>query len=252
MPLKWKRSSVKTPEGTVLVTHWAKHDPQELLKALEKGRPVRATPPLSVHDFGHHILTARHFTEPHMWWIHPVALFNSLRKIAQLKSPVVEMPVALVSKPGEYVVVTLWKKNTRSFSEFLRDEKISRELKIAAGMNAVAKLAKLHAIGFCHRHLWATNIVVDKHGNASIIDYTLLKSLSQGWLKNDKRMFHHLAGSIFLPRTYPGLSELEETKADRNSLAQRFRQHYDTQYAKYRKRVASRSMLARLIHFLGK
>jgi len=173
MPLEWKTTKIKRPSGTVEITHWAKHDPQKLLKALE-AKPQRvmglAMPLVSVHRFGRHRLAVRH---EYLW-----SEFDMLRDLAEKRAAVVEMPVAYIYHPVKgYLAVTLWKKAKvhRSLGGFLRDSKVSREDKFAACLSAVRKMAKLHAAGYVHDHLDADNFVLDNSGGVHMVDYTMLK-----------------------------------------------------------------------------
>ncbi|MBI4406411.1 hypothetical protein HY571_00685, partial [Candidatus Micrarchaeota archaeon] len=84
------------------------------------------------------------------------------------------MPVALVEMGHGLQIVSLWKKGTTSLRVFLRKQP-NRVLKQRACLSAMRRAAQLHAAGFAHGHLKPQNFVVDKNGNALLVDYTLMR-----------------------------------------------------------------------------
>ncbi len=175
--LKWKTTEVETPEGAVKVTHWQKHDPVHLLRLLGR-KPVRRIgehPPVAIHRFGPRLLSLREFSPKYEEnFLNPHLLFQRLQTLVDLKAAVSEMPVAFIqqgSKPP--IILTLYKKKTRDFIDFIKNKRIPVEKREKAAFGAMRKLAQLHASGFVHGHP-VNNIVVDRNGNAMLVDYTFL------------------------------------------------------------------------------
>ncbi len=165
--LEWTTTRV----GRTKVTHWRKHDARKILEALNR-KPVRTigkTPKVLVHRFGRHELAARTSSNiPRRNAAERV--FSVLQQSAALGVAIVEMPVALIHKKGGTTVVTLWKKKTRPLLDFLGDPEVAAELKKRACFSAVRNAAYLHAAGFSHGHLHGGNVVVNKRGEAKLVD----------------------------------------------------------------------------------
>ncbi len=164
MPLEWKTSKV----GEFEVTHWAKHDPTELVKAITSAplKEFGKTRPVLIYDFGPHRIAVRNL-------FRNTRIFDLLKQTIDAKT-IVEMPVALFKKEGQYFAATLWRKNTVPFGEFLHDPKVSKKRKRNAALNAVKKLARLHAAGFLHQHPKVENFVVGRRDNAMLVDYKFI------------------------------------------------------------------------------
>lgn len=158
------------------VLHWPRHDPNELLDALERApvHVVGTTPPVRVHKFGNQLLAVRAFRRGD-GFEDLLFAFGTLADAAKSRAAFVELPVALVANSAsEGRIVTLWKKDSRPLDEFLADNRIPMALRERACLSAARKLAKLHAAGFVHGHVNPDNFLADSRGNASLIDYTYL------------------------------------------------------------------------------
>ncbi len=190
MALEWKTSKVETPHGKFTVTHWAKHDPQDILNVLES-TPLEhrqfsnALPPLSVHSFGRQELVARHFKPngfhdlSRLRYLPAGEVFSTLQQLVKKKIAISEMPVAFVERPGkDQVVVTLWKKSRRTLFSALHDETLSFKRKLELAKKAAAQLGKLNQAGFEHVHPVARNFVVLENNEVRLIDPTLLRPFS--------------------------------------------------------------------------
>ncbi len=178
MPIKWKTSEVETPEGKVKVTHWAKHDPRELIEALQHDwieRKFRNSV-VTVYKFGPHLIASKTFSSRKA-----ASSFETLRELERKRLAIVETPVALVELQGAdspAQVVTLYKKGTETLGGLFDNLEVPVKTKRKAALSAVAKLARLHAAGFIHGHLHEDNVVVDEHGNAQLIDYKFIEKLN--------------------------------------------------------------------------
>lgn len=177
--LKWKETELQTPTGKVKVTHWEKHNPVQLLRLVAR-KPVRILgehPPVAIHRFGPHLLSLREFSPKYEEnFLNPEKLFQRLQELVALKTAIFEMPVAFIqrgSKPP--VILTLYKKRTSDFIDFVKNKRIPVEKREKAAIGAMRRLAELHASGFVHGHP-LNNIVVDRNGNAMLVDYTFLDS----------------------------------------------------------------------------
>ncbi len=202
--VKWISTTIEDPHlGRVRVTHWAKHDPLQILEAV-KSPPILSPregrrlpdPPISVHLMPVHPirqnLAVRHIPMGRYGSLgrnlQSSTYFNFLRRTAEAKHALLEMPVALVRrlepKSDEAIedyVITFWKKGTRPFSQYLR-ENISAKEKLDACSAIMRALAKLHATGLQHGHLanltsFTFNIVVNKRNQPKLVDWTFLNKL---------------------------------------------------------------------------
>lgn len=244
MPLRWKTTELQTPEGKVKVTHWEKHDPRELLVAIN-AEPIRriegdSKPRIAVHKFGPHELAVRRFRRPCTENYHdPEELFATLRDMIGTKSAIVEMPVAFIEPAllhhyaDKYKIVTLWKKNTRNLRDFLNDSDIDLEKKKRAMVSAVRKMAQLHAFGFLHGHLNPTNFVTDEKGNAMFVDYTFLtKNPRAPSILDNKR--RHNFNTFFYPLSMEVYKENAWFRRVRaNVFANKLQREYKSAHAKY-------------------
>ena len=229
MPIKWKTTEIETPEGKVKVTHWEKHDPQKLMEALQHNQIDRKgkNSIVTVHKFGSHLIAAKLF-----WSREATNRFKTLRELERRRLAIVETPVALVELSGEpwrSQIVTLYKKGTVTLKEFLNDLRYGVETKRKAALSAAAKLALLHAAGFTHSHPHENNIVVDKHGNAQLIDYKLIEKNIDSLDTRDPLYFEHWSGLIhgntttaekFYQRLKDHYRQVKE-KAQRQTIASR-------------------------------
>ncbi len=180
MAFKWKTSNLQTGDGRVTITYWDKlsHAPHKLLRLLKKKprRIIGEHPPVSLHRFGPHLVSMREFHPRYAQsFADPNDLFRNLQRLVQLRTAIVEMPVAFIERGAKPpVILTLFKKNTRSFIDFMNNRRVAVALRRKAAINAIRRLAQLHAAGFEHRHP-LNNLVADRRGNVMLVDYTFLR-----------------------------------------------------------------------------
>ncbi len=257
MPLKWKTSTVQHGGEKFEVTHWAKHDPRAILAAIH-GKPdavVGVHPRGKVFRFGPHTVIAREFAKTGQWEP-PQNLWRTLQKLARNKAAIVEMPVALVQQKRQPpTIVTIWKKDSRPLDLLLSNPDVSIKRKEQACRSAVRRLGQLHAAGFRHGHIKSDNLVVDRAGNAKLIDYTLVSPLwqsretgvSQGLLSRrfeSDALINNLTRSLY-PWPYPP----EGTDDDRIKTSEntsRLGKELNEEYWKYFKKYKPPSLLSRL------
>ncbi len=187
--LEWRTSVVRLPgikgllsKKRVRITHWAKHNPEKLLAALE-AKPSASfpdsTPKFTVHPFGKHLLIARRFKRGGHYkgsndYHPPESVFSWLVELVKNKNAILEMPVALVDHPTKgMMVVTLWKKHERTLLQAFLARDLPLREKEALAKKAVRQLARLNAAGYTHSHPFARNYVVLKNGEVRLIDPTL-------------------------------------------------------------------------------
>jgi tRNA A-37 threonylcarbamoyl transferase component Bud32 len=170
--IPWKVTTV----GKFTVEHWARLDPKGLLESLDEPpqRIIGFSPMVHKHSFGPHELAVR-WTPP----LHGRRIFDTLKIMAEDRKSLIETPVAFITPksgktPGRVRVVTLWKKGTQPFSDFVEDPSISPQKKVDAALAAVRELARLNAAGFTHGHFGPKNLLVSRNGIPSMVDCSLV------------------------------------------------------------------------------
>ncbi|MFH1247110.1 MAG: hypothetical protein V1644_01895 [Candidatus Micrarchaeota archaeon] len=108
--VQWKTHTFRHNGEVYKVTHWAKHNPREILKALKEPssaeiehlplatrlRLNRANPKIHIFKFGPHLLVKRDNDSNDQ--LPTYQQMNTLMRMVQDKTAVVEMPFAFVQK----------------------------------------------------------------------------------------------------------------------------------------------------------
>ena len=243
--LEWKTTEIKTAEGgKVRVTHWKKHDPVDLLRAIET-KPIRgfsrSQPQVHVHGFGKYELAVRRFRQlrdipkmgaGHLAYLPAYFVFSALQNLVAKRAAILEMPVALVQYPnGSSSLVTLWKKNQGTLNSFLESADVSLAKKEAASLDAVRQVARLNAVGYCHGHPYSRNFVIFKNGAVKLIDPTVLTAVQSKGDSDKHTIVTALVGKIIDSQAnvarYLG-------KRDEKRLTSTFSREYDRIYDYYK------------------
>ncbi len=253
MPIKWKKTEVEMPQGKFTVTHWAKHDPRELLRTIQTPSKleIKAKPVLLVHDFGK-LRIATRLMEPTNLPLDitqhrdPHYLFDRLKQMADQRLSIIETPVAFIeNQQGMVGLTTIWKKRTISLPAFFKSRKVNAQQKVEVSKKAMRLLAKLHANGFAHGHPHPYNFVINKRrGNVQFIDYVLTQDLPEPYGGPNKTA-HHLAAAILFPRGRPKVRGKYDDRKDQmhrkltNDFMSEYEQALDRLKAKIEKRARS-------------
>ncbi len=241
MPLRWKTTELETPNGKVRVTHWEKHDPEELIKAINRGKRVPSNhPELLQSKFGRHKVAVRVFSPKLTFYDYPSELFASLRRLVDKHVAIVEMPVAMVEHHDKVTLVTLWKDRTTPFHHFLADDAVSFQRKRQACLKIVRELAKLHANGFVHGHPKTDNFVVDSAGNPKFVDYTVIERATSesfraevnGPFLNDRDHFFTYLSNEFHENAFFSTKPEDKAVAHRRFIGE-LKAEYQKQYDHY-------------------
>ena len=181
MPLEWRKTSALHEGRAVQIEHLAKVDANDILEALAK-KPLETR-----RGFG--LGVERMPFKPYSIAVRKMPhddarkMFETLKKLAEAKIAIVEMPVALIERQNPIWLerssraVTVWKEKTRPFEQFLRDPKITFKEKLDACLGTVRLLAKLHAEGFLHGHLKPMNFVINERHSPALVDFKLLNEV---------------------------------------------------------------------------
>lgn len=264
MPLKWKTTKVEVPYETLEVRHWARHDPSEIIKAVNRGIYTSSHyPHVYRAELGRHKLAIRHFTrEANVAHMHPHDLFTVLCELADRHVAIVEMPVAIIHRPHgpRDTIVSLWKGRTAPFHHFLCDDAVSFKRKRQACVKIVRELAKLHANGFVHGHVKSDNFVVDQADNPKFVDYTLIRRATPQETRDElalpysgakKDIFTHLSNQLHRRATFS--TAPEDNAVSHHRFIDTLKAEYEKQFSHYASiRTAKQPSTRRLAKLLAK
>ncbi len=178
-PLEWKTTRV----GNATVTHWAKHDASELVRALET-TPEETHgrwPKVYVHKFGRMRVAVRKMSRP------DISRMDLIKKTVDRCCAIIELPIALVETESREAIlaVTRWKEGTHTLTERVCDPTVPFEEKRGLCKKAMAVVARLNAAGFQHMHPHASNFIVHPNNRVSLVDYTRLEKINPHYLDFD-------------------------------------------------------------------